>query len=432
MSRWSVFRSGHLYNGIQSTAVMTACGAIGSLIRIPLTVSAIGVAGYGVVATICALFGWVAYIAAGARTAAGAAAASTDGQALGSVTIASLVTRSTLRVALPIIGLLALLSVVVPWNHVIDRSGVFSALSIRLVLLGAVALGIAAVWGAAVLGALTTRVRFREQNLATIGGVFAATGLVALACWRSWGPEWFALAWAASLAVPGLPASLGWFASRRRRQEAAARGSAPDTTPISAHSLWIAAGQQFASGFDLVIISALLGSREAAVYGLTTRLIQIALTPVIGASPVIVRYAGLARVAPTAENRAHVRRLLAIVVGGQLACVVAIGAASPWLSQVLGGNGVRPPLLLVLSVIGWACVETVRRAMMAATSTVGGLGRWRVWNLTLALPNVCLSVALTPVIGMSGPMIGSLIASVLMMSMAYLRLGGDVREVALA
>jgi hypothetical protein len=414
----------HLRSGIQSTVLSSGAAGLGSLIRIPLTIAAIGVAGYGALSTICALFGWVFFIAAGARNAGGAVAVSHAHSEDEPTWVARLVARETFRQAALVVGLLAVLVIVLPWHTLVDPTHTMSRTVLEVVLFASLVIGLAAVPGAALLGVYTTRGRFRDQNVAIVTGIAVTTALAALAYAVGADPGWFTVIWVASLAVPALPVLLRY----RRDPADRTHQATPDIRSISGSSLWIAAGQQFASGFDLVIISVLLGSEEAAAYGLVSRLAQLALTPLIGAVPVLTQAGGRARSARLPRGRRAARSLTLVVAGLQCAGLVIFVVLGGWASRLLSGGHIAPSTLLLLATAGWGLTETARRCLMSASATAHGLGYWRKANLAFAVPNLALSVILTKYVGVSGPMLGSLVAVGAMVAVAAWSLRGDLKE----
>ena len=414
----------HLRDGIQSTVLSSAAAGVGSFVRIPLTIAAIGVPGYGALSTICALFGWVWFIPAGARNAGGAVAVSPDHADAEPSAAARTVTRETFRHSVLVLCLLVVLVLVLPWHTLVDPGHTMSSTVLELVLLASIVIGMASVPGAALLGVYTTRGRFRDQNAAVLIGLAVTTVLAVLAFALGAGPGWFTVIWVASLAVPALPVALWSVRSLTRRD----RASTLHVGSMSGSSLWIAAGQQFASGFDLVIISVVLGSQAAASYGLVTRLAQFALIPLIGAVPVLTRSAGHARASGLPRARRAARSLTLLVAATQTAGLVAFVVLGGWASRLLSGGHIVPPTSLLLATAGWGVTETLRRCLMSASATTPGLSHWRRANLGFALPNLALSVLLTKYVGVSGPMLGSLIAVGAMVVVAAWSLRPTLRE----
>jgi hypothetical protein len=419
---------GHLRSGIQSTVLSSAAAGLGSLIRIPLTIAAVGVSGYGALSPICALFGWVFFIAAGARNAGGAVAVSLAHSEDEPTSVARIVARETLRHAAPVVGLLAVLVVVLPWHTLVDPDHTMSHTVLEVVLFASLIIGLAAVPGAALLGVYTTRGRFRDQNVAIVAGISLTTGLVAVAYGVGAGAGWFTVIWVASLAVPALPVLLTFRRAPGRRGYSGQRATS-EIGSISGSSLWIAAGQQFASGFDLVIISVILGSEEAAAYGLVSRLAQLALTPLIGAVPVLTQSAGRARSARLPRGRRAARSLTLAVAGMQCAGLLVFVVLGGWASRLLSGGHIAPSTSLLVATAGWGVIETARRCLMSASATAHGLRHWRRSNLAFAVPNLALSVILTKYVGVSGPMLASLVAVGAMVAVSAWSLRGDLKEV---
>ena len=417
-------RSRHLMSGIQSTALSTVAAGVGSVIRIPLTIAAIGVSGYGALSTICALFGWIFFMAAGARNAGAALAVSPGHEDEDPATTASSVARATFRHAAPVLGLLLVLVAVLPWHTLVDPDHTMSRPLLEAVLFASIAIGLVSVPGAALLGVVTTRGRFRDQNLAVIAGIAVTTALAVAAFAVGAGPGWFTLIWVASLAVPALPVAL-WFPKKASGRRQTLR---QDVGNMSGSSLWIAAGQQFSSGFDLVIISVILGSEAAAAYGLVSRIAQLALTPVIGAMPVLTQSAGRARVSGRARSRRAARSLNLLVGSLQCAGIVLFVALGGWACRLLSSGHISPSMSLLLASGGWAVTDTARRCLMSASATSHGLRHWRRANLGFALPNLALSVLLTKFVGVSGPMLASLIAVGAMVVVAAWSLRGELGE----
>jgi hypothetical protein len=414
----------HLASGIQSTVLSSAAAGVGSVIRIPLTIAAIGVAGYGALSTICALFGWVWFIAAGARNAGGAVAVSADLEHADATAVARTVARETFRHSALVVGLLALLALVLPWHTLVDPDHTMTRTALEVALFASIAIGLASVPGAALLGVYTTRGRFRDQNVAVVVGVCITTALACAGFALGAGPALFTMIWVAALAVPALPTAI-WILKARRQP---GHPTTTDIGSISRSGLWIAAGQQFASGFDLVIISVILGSKEAAAYGLVSRLAQLTLTAALGAVPVLTRSAGRARATALPSARKVARSLTLLVAGMQCAGLLVFVVLGGWACRLLSGGLISPPTALLMTAAGWGVVETVRLTLMSASATAPGLRHWRRSNLRFAVPNLALSVILTRYVGVSGPMLGSLIAVGAMVTLAGWSLRDDLRE----
>jgi hypothetical protein len=415
----------HLVSGIQSTVLSSVGAGVGSLLRIPLTIAAVGVSGYGALSTICALFGWVWFIPAGARDASAAFAVSPDHEHTEPAGVAGAVARETLRHAALVVALLAVLVLVLPWHTLVDPDSTMSGTTIKLVLFAAIGIGLISVPGAALLGVQTTRGRFRDQNAAILVGVGLTTALAGAGYLLHVDAAWFNVIWIASLAVPALPIVV-WHARSLAARPQVVTG---DVGSMSGSSLWIAAGQQFATGFDLVIISVVLGSPQAAAYGLVSRLVQLTLAPALGAVPVLTRSAGRARVSGLPQARHTARSLTLVVVVLQCAGLVIFVMVAGWACHLLSGGQISPSNALVVAAAGWGVTETARRCLMSASATRHGLHHWRVSNLVFALPNVLLSVVLTHSVGVSGPMLGSLLASGAMVGVAAWRLRPDLAVV---
>lgn len=414
----------HLASGIQSTVLSSAAAGVGSVIRIPLTIAAIGVAGYGALSTICALFGWVWFIAAGARNAGGAVAVSADLERADATAVARTVARETFRHSALGVAVLALLVLVLPWHTLVDPDHTMTRTALEIALFASIAIGLASVPGAALLGAYTTRGRFRDQNSAVVVGVCITTALACAGFALGAGPALFTVIWVAALAVPALPTAV-WHL------RAWVRPGHPTTTDIGSISrsgLFIAAGQQFASGFDLVIISVILGSEAAAAYGLVSRLVQLTLSAAVGAVPVLTRSAGHARARALPRARSAARSLTALVAGVQCAGLIVFVVLGGWACRLLSGGHISPPTALLLSAAAWGVVETVRLSLIAASATAPGLRLWRSSTLRFAIPNLALSVVLTQYVGVSGPMLGSLIVVGAMVVVTGWRLRDDLRE----
>lgn len=413
----------HLVSGIQSTVLSSLTAGAGSIVRIPLTIAAVGVSGYGALSTLCALFGWVWFIPAGARNAGAALAVTPDHLEAGPTRVARAVSVETFRHSVLVVGGLAALVLLLPWHTLVDPDQTMTRGALVLVLFACIAVGMASVPGAALLGVLTTRGRFRDQNVAMVAGICLTTALAAVGFVADAGPAWFTVIWVASLAVPALPIAV-WnartLASRRHR-------TSVNVGTISGSSLWIAAGQQLASGFDLVIISVLLGSPSAAGYGLVNRLAQLALTPVVGAVPVLTRSAGRARATGLARARKTARSASLLVAATQCAGLVAFAVLGAWACRLLSGGHIAPPTSLLVATAGWGVAETARRCLMAASATPAGLRHWRASNLGFAIPNLVLSVVLTKAVGVSGPMWASLVAVGAMVTLAGWRIGPELK-----
>jgi hypothetical protein len=240
----------------------------------------------------------------------------------------------------------------------------------------------------------------------------------------------FCTIWLISLAAPGLGMVGRLLFWRRPVRESVL--DRPAVRSLVSSGVWVVAGQQLASGLDLLIISGILGSAQAGQYGLLWRVTQVVVVPVIGAGPLVTRAAEVARTDRTDAARTRSRRLLVALAGLELLCVAALCLANGPVFALLGNGEVHLPGLLLVSGVSWCCLEVVRRLAMSLTSTPEDMKVWRRLSVITAVPNVVLSVAFTYWIGVAGPLIASVLGQALLIGFAFPRIKLNARLAVLA
>lgn len=164
---------------------------------------------------------------------------------------------------------------------------------------------------------------------------------------------------------------------------------------------------------DVLVLAALKPARDVGLYGLATRIVEVALP--LAAAFVGASFPFLSRDAATAPERvaAHVRRGVRLLVLAAVPLAVALELAAPLVVRTLAGpayaGAVLPVRILALS-LPFSFVSTFLLFALIA----GGLQR-RVLPLvaaSLAL-NVVLNVALVPELSTTAPALATLVTEVL-------------------
>ncbi|MEQ6901067.1 hypothetical protein [Nocardioides sp. YIM 152588] len=263
-----------------------------------------------------------------------------------------------------------------------------------------------------------------------MAGVTGTVTLTAVAAIMDAPTAVFCMIWVASLGIPAIPATFWALRSIGSIRPGSNPISAdPSVRSISRDNMWISCASQLAIGFDLVIITAIVGSVAAGTYGLVTRLAAIASTITIGSLPVLLRVAGEARAHQCTTSGKSTRRTVAAVLALQLVGIIAFVAVCGTAAHILTGNQISISISLAATAGAWALLDSIRRCLAAITSTTDGLRVWRQISVPLSIANALASVILTMELGMIGPLVASAVACAAIATLGAYRLRKELAEV---
>lgn len=397
---------------VGSSGFGIATSAAGVLVRTPLTVAALGLSGFGAVATVSSLYIWMQMASASARVSASALAGLLETRSDHAIDAVSMqVTRATARLYAPYFGAAVPVVVFAPIQRFIDPTAQMSRAGFVITLLVALVVALVTVYGSARIACLNTFGSYRAQNFSSVSSIATTTALTVVAYELGWSAAAFAVIWILSLATPGLGMAIHLA---RPRVWTNSRPTA-DARQLAGSGSWVVLGQQLASGFDLLIITNLLGSTAAGEYGLVWRVAQVVVAPVIGAGPLVVRAATLARTGEPEQLRDYRAIVRALLIMELLAVAVMLIASAPIFAVLGNGKADIPSALLVAGAV-WCSAEVLRRVAIAASSTPADMKVWRSLSIATAVPNLVLSVVFTLWFGVSGPLVASVLMQVVLLA----------------
>ncbi|MGN6161290.1 MAG: lipopolysaccharide biosynthesis protein [Marmoricola sp.] len=176
----------------------------------------------------------------------------------------------------------------------------------------------------------------------------------------------------------------------------------------------LSAGWVVAYTLDAIVVSSILGAAAAAVFGIATRLFSlIAGTLTVAGQQMWPAMADALARGEVDWVRARFRRSLQIAGGtAALSCLFLL-VAGQTIARLWVGDKLVPPFALFVVLAVWTVYMTVitqySYMLMAADRIrlLAGIG------IVIALVNIGVSIAFTHWIGMTGPIVGNLVAAVL-------------------
>jgi hypothetical protein len=403
-----------------------------SVARIPLVVAAVGSSGYGVAVAITSIQAWVILII-GSVTHLTQVSISED---LGrqdmvgvSQTIAEMRHKAyRLMFILILAGLV--LALALPWSQLLHSNGISSTLTIKLTIFATMVIVASASPGAVYLGVLNAEKRVAlTQSFPAIGAV---TSLAVTAV--GWAMH---LGIAAFVIAPAVAASIpfwvGWILGRRAFRSVAVVEDADARVPTrssKARALrprdfliltGVAAPPLFSTGLDPLVLSVSRGPGAVAVYGLATRLSLLVLMLPSALYPLY--WTTFSRLRAERDLRgifALYRKELILLISGTSALGVLYIAIGPSVADILSDGKVGSPLVLYVSlaVLGLlAAVQSVTLPLLAGTRTAP---KTALLVFGLIIPNEALSYVLARAVGPTGPILASIVATLVLLGICGL------------
>lgn len=227
--------------------------------------------------------------------------------------------------------------------------------------------------------------------------------------------------WLVASAIGGTTAAflLNSVVMFRQRPELAPRWSAVEAPAVRslarAGGLFLVLGTAGAVAYqtDAFVISAILGTAAVTTYVLPLRLFAVpTLLVSFVLTPLWPAYSdAIARRDSAWLKRTLVRSVLLAsavnVPAAVLLCVFGREIIAHWVPEADA-----PPWLLLVSMALWTALNSVQGPIAMLLNGAGVVGFQVVAATAMALSNIVLSIVLTHQIGVAGPVLGSLVASV--------------------
>jgi O-antigen/teichoic acid export membrane protein len=167
---------------------------------------------------------------------------------------------------------------------------------------------------------------------------------------------------------------------------------------------------------DSLVVAAILGAADAAVFSLAARLfILLGGTLALAGQQMWPALADAIARGHIDWARSRYRRTLTVSTSvNAFACLVMV-VLGPWLSEIWVGEDLVPPMSLLVALGVFTVVSTCVTQAVYLLAAVEKVKIIALLGVVLTVVNVTLSIVLTHAIGLAGPILGSLAALVLVM-----------------
>ncbi len=417
-----------LLTGGSRTAALVRGGSIGALARLvtmgsgflltPITLARAGLLDYGLFAALTAFSGLLAFtdlgLSNGLMAQLSQARAAEDRRAATASVTNALAMLSLMGLAVAVLGVVC--SQLLPWTELLNAAATREEELRKAVLVLAVSLAIGLPGGLA-MKILFALLRPATANVWGAGGALASALLVALAAGASRPLPWMV---AAQVAVPGL---LGLAALTVLCRRDPFVNLNLRLLRWSAGVSLLKAGRVFvflqlaavlSYQIDAIVLARLLGPTEAGVFATTMKLIALPLgLSTLFLTPLWPAFADARNRGDIAWVRTTYARAVRVGLLFGIGTALALLLTGRWLVEQWTQGQVSPPRELVWAGAAWVVVYMVNQpqAMLLNGLHVEGF-QVRTVSVTVAA-NLALSVVLTQAVGVSGPLLGTVISQVL-------------------
>ncbi|GAA4906507.1 O-antigen/teichoic acid export membrane protein [Stackebrandtia albiflava] len=245
-----------------------------------------------------------------------------------------------------------------------------------------------------------------------LGRTLAQLVLLAVTVWwLETGPLGVALAWALPY-VPAAVAAGWWWRGLRRDRSRRTVAPGPVSAPVTPAAFWRYTSPRAVAGtahlllqrIDILLVAAMLGFSEAALYTVATRFVTVAqlVSGAVG-SAVQPRLA----TSMSGGDLATARTLYQVTTGWiVLVCwplLLAVGWSAPWYLSVFGAEYVSWQGVAVVWLLVAGMLVATGCGVVDSVLVMAGRGRWQLYNVVTALAvNVVLNLWLIPAHGVVG------------------------------
>jgi O-antigen/teichoic acid export membrane protein len=429
-----------LFHGVVATYLNVAVGALLGFLITPILLRELGEDRFGIWAMVLSIMSYIAFVEAGVGTAATTRAAAAN--AAGGVPAAVQVSGTVRALMLGIATVTVTISAAVAWllpAHLADSGVPVDTLRVTIMLAAAwqALLFLTQVWNAlyAGTGRLATVLRVGlvfnvVTNVAQVVGVLAGYGLIAMGAALAGGT----LVQMTVLAVM----ARRHYAGLRITTRNADRQQARTLLRLGARNFGVTLAWTLSAGLDVLVVGLVVGPAGAAAYAVASRGAQLARVVTARFSDALVPAYGDAWHSGRRERLVRLYRL-SLLFGFASAIPLALVltfVAGPLLRVWLGADppaGAVPVLVLMGTLVflqlPGQCAVTLVTAIEQTHAALRLL-------LVAGLVNAVLSVALTFWLGVTGPVVSTLLVTLAVDPVLYLlvlrrRLQIDVRAVLL-
>lgn len=162
--------------------------------------------------------------------------------------------------------------------------------------------------------------------------------------------------------------------------------------------------------FDASIVGLLAGTVAAGEFGLASRVMTLAMLLSLALNPLITARVSFWRTSSSIHTLLRKVRHLSLRIGVVSLVLCTISAVlGPWLAAILSHNEIQSPLALYISLGVFAFASAVTAPLMGVFAGAGGARFRAKASAILAGVNICLSIILTVLLGIAGPVISSTI-----------------------
>lgn len=162
--------------------------------------------------------------------------------------------------------------------------------------------------------------------------------------------------------------------------------------------------------FDASIIGLIVGTVAAGEFGLASRIMTLAMLLSLALNPLITARVSSWRAVGNIHLLLRKVRGLSLYIGlvSLVLCAFSV-MLGPWLAAILSHNEIASPLFLYISLGVFAFASAVTAPLMGVFAGAGGATYRAKMSAILAGVNLCMSVVLTILFGIAGPVISSTI-----------------------
>lgn len=400
-------------------AALQAIIVLTSLVSLPFVARGLSTSEFGVLTTLTGLLGVLSFADLGVGSALTTRIAQREAQ---DEPVAGRIAVSTALVAAGVAGVIVLILLgvsawILPWTRILGANHLPGDQVRAAVLVTAVAVALS------VVGSLGQRVlyglhRGGQANMWLVMGAVLGGILTIIAAASDAGLVWLVATTLITPAAVGLTCT-GWVLVRGAPRMRPRLGSIAwsEWIWLRRQSGWffvVAVSGAAAFQTDALIVAGVLGAASAGVYGVAARLFGLISQAL---------YPGLLQLWPAftdAYVRGDMRWIRSRLVGAAGLCIAMAGLAggvllvvgeelvSAWLTPDLA-----PPAGLLLAFAVWTAYSLASATIYLLFNAVGLVKVHALAAAAVALVNLPVSIVLTRVIGLEGPVWGSLIAATL-------------------
>lgn len=162
---------------------------------------------------------------------------------------------------------------------------------------------------------------------------------------------------------------------------------------------------------DSLVVSSILGAEEAAVFALAARMFILAgSTLSLAGQQMWPALADAIARGHVAWARSRHRRTLVVSTSLNTAGCLVLVVLGQWISEIWVGEGLKPPMSLLIVLGAYTVLSTFVAQSAYLLAAVEQVRTVAILGLVMTAANVALSIVFTHLVGITGPILGSLTA----------------------